>query len=148
MAKITNFTSTAIADAVASAPASAATPMRGGSRKAAGVKPAARNTQSRQRAAKPAPAEVADTSTASDNSSASRTTKASIVLELLRQPAGVSIADLSAATGWQAHSVRGFLSAVVRKKHCLTVMSEIGDDSVRRYHTEDAATSPDDQPAC
>jgi len=133
MAKITNITSTAIADAAASEPASSAPPMRGTSRKA-GVKPAAHKTQSRQRAAKPEPAEVADAPSATDGSSASRTTKASIVLELLRQqPAGVSVADLSAATGWQAHSVRGFLSAVVRKKHGLMVTSEIGSDGVRRY---------------
>jgi len=133
MAKITNITSTAIADAATSKPASSAPPMRGTSRKAAGVKPAARKTQSRQQAAKPAPAEVADAPSAADGSSASRTTKASIVLGLLGQAAGVSIADLSAATGWRAHSVRGFLSAVVRKKNGLTVTSEVSNDGIRRY---------------
>jgi len=133
MAKITNITSTAIADAAASEPASSAQPMRGRSRKAAGVKSAARKALPRQRAAGPESAEVADAPSAPDNSSASRITKASIVLELLRQPAGVSVADLSAVTGWQAHSVRGFLSAVVRKKLGLAVMSDVGEDGIRRY---------------
>jgi len=131
MAKITNITSTAIAEAAASELASSAPPKRSTSRKAAGVKPAARKMQSRQRAAKPEPAEVAPS--AADGSSPSRTTKASIVLGLLRQAAGVSVADLSATTGWQAHSVRGFLSAVVRKKNGLTVTSDVGEDGIRRY---------------
>ena len=53
--------------------------------------------------------------------------------EQLRTAKGVSIEMLIAEIGWQAHSVRGFLSAVVKKKLALNLMSEIGKDGVRRY---------------
>ena len=37
------------------------------------------------------------------------------------------------ATGWQPHSVRGFLSGTVGKKLGLTVISEKGEDGERSY---------------
>ena len=37
------------------------------------------------------------------------------------------------ATGWQAHSVRGFLSGVLSKKMGLTVRSTKGEGEERRY---------------
>jgi hypothetical protein len=46
---------------------------------------------------------------------------------------GVTIAQMVEATGWKTHSVRGFLSAVVRKKLGLDLVSEIGKDGLRRY---------------
>ncbi len=60
-------------------------------------------------------------------------TKAELVLKRLRTAKGATIAALSEATGWQAHSVRGFLSGVVRKKLGLTLVSEISKDGMRRY---------------
>ena len=42
--------------------------------------------------------------------------KQSRVIEMLRSPAGTSIAAMMKATGWQQHSVRGFLAGVVRKR--------------------------------
>ena len=69
------------------------------------------------------------------------TTKTEQVLGLLRRSKGASIADLSKATGWQAHSVRGFLSGTLKKKLGLAVVSEKDTKGVRRYRIarDDAA---------
>jgi len=69
----------------------------------------------------------------------SKNTKAELILKKLRTAKGASIEMLIAETGWQAHSVRGFLSAVVKNKLALNLVSETGKDGVRRYHIESAA---------
>ena len=48
------------------------------------------------------------------------------MLALLRGPNGATIATVMGSTGWQAHTVRGFLAAVVRKK--LEGPAEVGED--------------------
>jgi hypothetical protein len=60
-------------------------------------------------------------------------TKSEMVLKKLRTAKGATIGMMMDATGWQAHSVRGFLSGTVKKKLGLTVTSEIGKDGERHY---------------
>ena len=59
--------------------------------------------------------------------------KTAKILDLLKRPGGATLGELMKATGWQAHSVRGFLSGTVGKKMSLTVISEKGEDSERSY---------------
>ena len=59
--------------------------------------------------------------------------KASKVLDLLKRPDGATAKELMKATGWQRHSVRGFLSGTVSKKMGLAVTSTKGEDGERTY---------------
>jgi hypothetical protein len=55
------------------------------------------------------------------------------VLELLRRTEGATLADIMAATGWQKHSVRGFISGALGKKMGLKVESIKREDGQRAY---------------
>ena len=67
--------------------------------------------------------------TSGDSSSPS---KQDAVLVLLRRPKGATLAEIVGTTGWQPHSVRGFLSGVVKKKLKLKIESR-KDGSERTY---------------
>jgi hypothetical protein len=54
-------------------------------------------------------------------------------LDLLKRPGGASGKDLMKATGWQAHSVRGFISGVLGRKMGVSVASTKTADGERRY---------------
>jgi len=59
--------------------------------------------------------------------------KSDQVLHLLRRTNGASIAELVKVTGWQAHSVRGFISGTVKKKLGLEVQTRAEEGQDRRY---------------
>src|SRR5271170_2664104 len=63
-----------------------------------------------------------------------RGSKKAKLLSLLRRRGGASLDQLTKASGWQAHSVRGFLSGELKKKMCLRVHSTKHSDGVRTYH--------------
>jgi hypothetical protein len=60
-------------------------------------------------------------------------TKGAVILGLLQREDGATIAEMIRAIGWQAHSVRGFLSGTLRKKHGLAVASVKDEAGERRY---------------
>jgi hypothetical protein len=60
-------------------------------------------------------------------------TKTAKILNLLKRPGGATAKELMKATGWQPHSVRGFLSGTVAKRMRMTVTSTKGEDGERRY---------------
>ena len=59
--------------------------------------------------------------------------KTAKVLDLLKRAGGVTAKELMKATGWQPHSVRGFLSGTINKKMGLTVISSKAEDGERSY---------------
>jgi len=63
---------------------------------------------------------------------------------MLGAPEGVGIAAIMQATGWQQHSVRGFLAGVVRKKLQRVLTSAVvdGERIYRIAGTSPAATAP------
>src|SRR6266481_1830586 len=67
-------------------------------------------------------------------------TKHARIIAMLRTPAGATIASLVTATGWQQHSVRGFLAGVVRKKLGLNLVSEQTDKG-RVYRIKESKAS-------
>lgn len=50
--------------------------------------------------------------------------KGSLVLKLLGAEAGTTLTAIMTATGWQAHTVRGFIAGTVKGKLKLNVLSE------------------------
>jgi hypothetical protein len=90
-------------------------------KKATATKKAAKTAKPAKKAGKAKPAGARE---------GSKTEK---VLDLLKQPGGATLKEIMKTTGWQAHSVRGFLSGTVGKKMGMTVASVKGEDGERNY---------------
>jgi hypothetical protein len=59
--------------------------------------------------------------------------KQATVLEMLHRPAGATIPQIMAATGWQAHTVRGTFAGAFKKKLGLTLISDKAEGGARTY---------------
>ena len=59
--------------------------------------------------------------------------KEAMLIEMLRRPEGATIAQIMAATGWQAHTCRGAFAGALKKKRGLTVTSEKRERGERVY---------------
>ena len=64
------------------------------------------------------------------------------VVALLRQKGGTTVAAVMKTTGWQKHSVHGFLAGVVRKKLGLSLVSEKSNGE-RVYRIADGKRTKD-----
>ncbi len=64
---------------------------------------------------------------------ASEGSKTSQVLDLIRRPEGATLAAIMEATGWQPHSVRGFISGTLGKKMGLKIESAKNEAGGRTY---------------
>lgn len=86
------------------------------------------------------PSRTKNTTAKSDVVAPSKTEQ---VLKKLRTAKGVTVPQIAEATGWQLHSVRGFLSGTVKKKLGLNLVSELAKDGTRRYRVIVAAAEGD-----
>jgi len=60
-------------------------------------------------------------------------TKQAALIALLRAPDGATIEEITTATGWQSHTVRGAIAGALKKKLGLAVTSEKGEGRGRVY---------------
>jgi hypothetical protein len=59
-----------------------------------------------------------------DSTPTKRQTKLATLIAMLRREGGATIDEMAEATEWQAHSIRGALSGILKKKLGLDVSSE------------------------
>jgi Protein of unknown function (DUF3489) len=78
-------------------------------KKARGAKPA-----KKAKATKPAK-KVKDSKKTASKPAAERTNKKAEVIAMMKRAKGVTLAEIVAATGWQKHTVRGFVSILGSK---------------------------------
>jgi hypothetical protein len=72
---------------------------------------------------------------------ASRTeSKRAQIIAMLRAPGGATIEALMRVTGWQPHSLRGFLAGVIRKELGLNLVSTAAE-SERVYRIADSTAA-------
>ena len=63
-------------------------------------------------------------------------TKADIILGLAQRPTGASIAQLTRATGWQAHSIRAALTGLRKRGHVIERFTGKGGQAFYRVGSQ------------
>jgi hypothetical protein len=140
----TSNTETATTDTAAAVAEQGANvaPQRASSKKAACTKKSAPKGQKSAKGGKPKAAATAKpkkaaqapkTAQPAEAEGVREGSKTAKVLDLLKRPNGATLKELMKTTGWQPHSLRGFLSGTVGKKLQLTVTSTKGADGERSY---------------
>jgi hypothetical protein len=88
------------------------------------------------RAAKPSPQFADDRKT----NEADAGSKQERVIAMLQSPPGTTIVAIMKATGWEQHSVRGFLAGVVRKRLKLKLVSKkVNGNRIYQIANEDSS---------
>jgi Protein of unknown function (DUF3489) len=72
----------------------------------------------------------------SSNKARRTDSKQAQVLAMLHSKQGATIATIMEATGWQPHSVRGFLTAVRKKLGPMLVSEKTGEERVYRIASD------------
>ena len=88
----------------------------------------------------PTPKSAAHTAGGPRSKAGDAGSKQTRVIGMLRSPSGATITAIMKATGWQQHSVRGFLAGVVRKRLKLKLDSK-KVDGTRVYQIAGGASS-------
>ncbi|MBW6494981.1 MAG: DUF3489 domain-containing protein [Burkholderiaceae bacterium] len=90
---------------------------------AIGVEPVAPSVGASARKAKPGPAPMLVAHAAKPVAIRAGTKQAQIIA-MLQRPEGATIAEMVAATSWQAHTVRGSISGALKRKLGLPITAE------------------------
>ena len=118
-----------------------AAPEKASSKKGASQKKGAPKGQHAAKGAKTKPAAKKKAKTGKKAGKSTRTKEASTpraeskgakILEMIGRAKGATLTEVMKATGWQAHSVRGFLSTAA-KKHKLNIESAKNESGERVY---------------
>jgi hypothetical protein len=132
--KTTEATTTTEAAAVAEQGANVA-PEKAASKKAASQKKGAPKGHKTAKVgkAKAAPKKGAKTAKKAAKASAPRAeSKGAKIIEMIGRAKGATLAEIMKATGWQAHSVRGFISTAT-KKNRIKIESTKNEAGERSY---------------